>query len=95
MWIKCNVGGDNFYDPYILNLNTGARIYVQLYERDVHGDLSYRVVYDIPKLDDLIVLKSAIIHESWIEDEYNAPLSDEIDKIFELIKKGEDFEFIY
>ena len=96
MWIKIN-GDRNYYDPYLLNLETGARIYIQVEDNDDPDLITYKIYYDMKDSEEVYILKSIEVNRWDDEDDgvnmaYSMPLSYTIDKIFEDIKKGEPFE---
>lgn len=96
MWIKCNLN-KYIYDPYLINLNTGARIYIEQDEKKYEDGIEYTIYYDIPNSDDVFPLKSKLIPVNYFADDshYDKPLSVEIDRLFEEIQKGKNFDFCY
>lgn len=95
MWIETDVN-KSLYDPELINIETGARIYYE-YEYNENMDCGIdRLMYEHPSLDVRIILKTNLVYNRQC-DEYDnmSPFAEEIDSIYEALKKGEkvfDFE---
>ena len=89
MWIETNVN-KSLYEPELINIETGARIYYE-YEYDENMDCEIdNLMYEHPSLDVRIILKKNIVYNrQFDEDNNSAPFAEEIDSIYEALKKGE------
>lgn len=93
MWIQTDVNKSQ-YEPELINIETGARIYYEYeYDENMNCEID-NLMYEHPSLDVRIILKKNIVYNRQ-EDNNSAPFADEIDSIYEALKKGEkvfDFE---
>lgn len=95
MWIKLDTN-PFMYEPELINIETGARIYYE-YEYDENMDCEIdNLMYEHPSLEVRIILKKYIVYNRQCDEDNNsAPFAEEIDRIYEALKKGEkafDFE---
>lgn len=89
MWIKLDTN-PFMYEPELINIETGARIYYE-YEEDKIMDCSIdKLMYEHPNLEERIILKKDTVYTRQCdEDDDIMPFTDEIDRIYEALKKGE------
>lgn len=93
MWCKINTS--SYYNPYILNLETGACLYIENGDTDISDCITYKIYYELPDSRNRFTIKEESIPASRLEGyKYSSPLSDDIDRIYETIQKGENFEIL-